>query len=136
MSRVRISSNVARLNELLNSPEIYPHVHGDIEGPLDARPAMKHSVLLEAEHGIFWFVNKGHGVWEAHTVFPPGARGTVKCAKDAIAFMKKLPGYTKIVTQCPRTNPRAKRFLQKLNFSFTHTEGVYQNQPLDYYEYI
>jgi len=130
------TDNFARLNELLNHPDIYPWVGGELAAPLDASPLSARSILIEAEHGVFWFVRQTPGVWEAHTVFPPGAPGTAARAEEAIAIIQALPGYRKIVTQRPRNNPRATRFLEKLKFTYTHTEGMYQGLPLDHYERV
>jgi hypothetical protein len=130
------TDNLDRINELCNNPQIYPWVHGDLEGQIDIKVIPNPTVILEAEDGAFLFVDKGNGEWDAHTLFPPSLPYTYKLALEAIDYIRSLPGYKKITTQGPRNNPRAIRFLEKLGFTYTHTEGTYQGLPLDYYEKV
>lgn len=134
MNLLTRTDNYERLHELMNSPEIFPWVCGDYDYPLDAWHMVEGTIVLENEHGAFWFIETEHGVWDAHTLFPPKAPYTYEAALEAIEYIRSLPGYEKITTQGPRNNPRAIRFLEKLGFVYTHTEGVYQGHPLDYYE--
>lgn len=124
-----------RLNELLNHPGIYPYVKGDMEGRLDASRVDANQILLDSEHGAFWLLEIEPGVWEAHTLFPVGSPNTVRCTRAAIEHVRSLPGYKKIVSYGPRANQRAVKLLRKMGFVYTRTEGSYQGQPLDHYEY-
>lgn len=135
-SLVERSDDFERLNDLLNHPAVHPWICGDLTEPLDASPLRDQSILLEAEHGMFWFIDKGEGVWEPHAQFLPTSPNTFECALEAIDYIRSLDGYKKIVAQGPRHNLRLRMFIEKLGFTYTHTEGTYQGHPLDYYEYI
>jgi hypothetical protein len=137
---VKESEDVARLNELLNHPDIYPWVHGSLEGPMDITPItdIPSTIILEATTGMFLFVKKAPHVLEVHTQFLPGSTDTLDCAKDAAKWIFTNTDTKSILTMVPRHNPAARRLAKQVGFKYTVTDGEWPTDegpvPMDHFE--
>ena len=69
--------DAARLNFLVNHPEIRPFVGGDVNQPIDLSSAIDDNanIFLRGEHGAFCCSWTGPGVYEVHTLILPEGRG-------------------------------------------------------------
>lgn len=134
MRLLKATEDVATLNRFLNDERIRPHIGHPELGYLDAHYIEQRQIVLEGAEGVFWFLEIEPGVWEAHTLYPPASRTTYDAALEAIDYIRSVPDFKRLITMGPRNHPRALRFLEKLGFVFSHTDGELDGLPLDYYE--
>lgn len=131
------SKDLKFLEELVNHPDVYQWVHGDIEGPIDVSSiAVREFIILKADSGAFLFVNNGSNSWEVHTQFLRKQRA-YPAAKDAAEYMFTNTPCEQITTMVPRNNVAAKRLTQKIGFSYVGTKGTWPTDsgpvPLDHF---
>lgn len=88
MKRTR---DVARVNFLVNHPEIRPHIGGDPDTLLDLGPAVANddNIFLDGAHGGFACCWSAPGTYEIHTFVLPEGRGTwaMKFAAWGIGYL-------------------------------------------------
>lgn len=94
--------DAARVNAIINAPEVRPFVGG--EGVLDVSPliARAENIALMGDHGGFLLTWSAPGSYEVHTFVTNGGRGAWarRAAADTIAFATAL-GATQLWTRVP-----------------------------------
>ena len=110
--------DASRINEILNHPEVYPWVHGLVEGPLDVSIAVadRRNVLLMGEFGGILFHFHQAGLYEAHSQCLPEGRGAwmVDFTQAALRWMFIKTDCIEVVTRVPKGNLAA-RALTKIS---------------------
>jgi len=113
------------LNSVLNHPEVYPWVCGEMSGPFDFTEIVKNPehYVLRSEHGAFLVIHTGEGIYDVHTQFLPEGRGTALAAgKEAIEYMRAHSDFKELTTMVPDGNSPAKRLAENAGFK---SVGVY-----------
>jgi hypothetical protein len=106
----------ARINEIINDPNVHPFIAERGTGPLDMAPLLedRRNVLLmeERQRGGILFHWLDGGLYEAHTSFLPQARGptALNFARDAISWMMTHTDCIELVTKVPVFNGAAVAF--------------------------
>lgn len=94
----------ARINELINDPQVRPDVAPGTQ-PLDLHDAVANgrNYLIMGEHGGILFGCIDTGIYEAHTVVRPGARGrwTRGMITSAVHYMFTKTDCYEIATRVP-----------------------------------
>jgi hypothetical protein len=116
---VKVSTSPDFLQSVMDA--VWQWVAQDDEERVPLAPFFDRLVCLEWPEGGFVFFPKGNDVWEVHTLFLPGAKDALSCAKEAAAFMFAGP-CQRIVTKVPVDNIPADRLTRKMGFTLTHTE--------------
>lgn len=110
----------ARLNNVVNHPEVRPWVAMQGQGVLDLSPVVAdlNNVLLMAAGGGFIFQNFGDGVYEVHSQFLPEHRGeaVIAAARDAERYMFTRTDCMEIRSKVPEGNVGAAAFARKMRY--------------------
>ena len=105
------ATDAAQMNALINHPDIRPWVAnmGDGELDLSATVECKSNYLIMGEHGGILFGCLLPGIYEAHTVVAPHARGrwTRGMIQSALHHMFTATDAYEITTRIPRGHPAA-----------------------------
>lgn len=101
----------AWLNELANEPSIRPHV-GPGTHALDLTSFIrnKNNYVMRNDHGCFIGHHRGGGMYEVHTLMRRTGWGRVafNAAKEGMSKMFLSTDCSRLVTQTPKSNRRAK----------------------------
>lgn len=115
--------DVAALNAIANHPDVYESVRGPIQGPLDLTGLVHdQNIILKTDGGMFVFVKHGEGLYEVHTLYPPG-RGAAFAAEQAARFMFVNTDCEAITTMVPQFNQAARRLTERMGFEYVTTKG-------------
>lgn len=97
------ATDAIRFNEIVNHPDVLPHVCGPLEGPLDFTPLVqdRNNVVLMGEHGAIMFHCHQRGLYEAHTQVVPEGRGrwALAFAREALRWMFIRTDAMEIITR-------------------------------------
>jgi hypothetical protein len=111
MMKVKRDYSPSKINEISNRPDIYPWVHGNLEGPLDFTGFVEEKsphVNLMGEHGgcIFSKCPVGYGLYEGHVHIAPKGRGrwALTAVKECIYYMFTSTDAVEIWCRCPAGN--------------------------------
>lgn len=121
--------DAAHINAILNHPEVYPYVKGDIEGPLDLSAIMESEdvFVLMGEHGGQMYQRLQAGVFEAHSQFTPQGRGdwALEATRQSLHWLFTRTEAVEILTRCPQGNLAAKALARAIGgqFQWTNTTG-------------
>jgi hypothetical protein len=103
--------NAVRLNQIVNHPDVFPHVAGQIDGPLDLSPLTddRRNVALVGEHGALLFHMRQPGLYEVHTCVVPEGRGrwALAAAREALRWMFVRTDCLEVITRVPLGNVAA-----------------------------
>lgn len=107
-----------RINAVVNHPDVRPWVGGS--GQLDLAPVIANqaNVLLMGEGGGFLLVQQEPGVYEVHSQFVPGSRGSavVEAAHDASRYMFMRTDCVEIRTKVPAGNVAAAALTRRMGW--------------------
>ena len=125
------------LNEVANLPNVYPMIHGPIDGPLDLTPLVTdENIVLKMAGGAFLFVRQQPTVYEVHTLFPAG-RGVLLASEQAAKYMFLNTACEVVTTTVPASNAAARRLTEAMGFQFSHRDGEWPTDsgpvPIDHY---
>jgi hypothetical protein len=105
-------TTAARINQVLNHPDVRPWVADASEGVLDISPAVanRNNVLLLGEHGGCMFFKLLDGFYEVHTQVLPAGRGpwTSRMIASCFHHMFTKTDAIEILTRVPATHTTAK----------------------------
>lgn len=108
MTMLQRQFTAEHLNEVINHPDIHPHVCGAIAGPLDLSVAVadQRNVLLMGEHGGFLFVWMQQGIYEVHSQVLPAGRGrwALAAARASLDWMFTRTTALEVITRVARGN--------------------------------
>lgn len=125
---IRLCTDAAFLNEILNDPAVHPWVCGANAGPIDITPVLSNpsNIALVTDHGGFIFAKIGSGVYDVHTQFKPEGRGTaLAAAKEAAQFMFTYTDCIRIETMVPEVNKAARLLTERMGFTYQGRHGVW-----------
>lgn len=118
MIREADRSDIPRLNEMLNHPDVKPTAGLKSLDDLDVSPLFnRRNIILIAEYGGAIFAWSAPGIYEGHSFFLPEGRGeyalTIGRQMLDLVFAK---GATRIWGQTPVEYRAARMFNRKLGF--------------------
>jgi hypothetical protein len=108
---IRRTLDPAFLNSVANHEKVRPMIGGDISQPVDLTGHIQNlaNICLVAEGGGWLLLNLAPGLYEAHTLFLPEARGKAyfRQLREALRWLFVQSDCVEIVTKCPDDNPGA-----------------------------
>lgn len=114
---MKVATTPEFLQGVIDNPSVRPWVCKDGEtGPIPLSAVFGDGIGLEFETGGFFFHGLGDGVYEVHTLFLPGTKDALACAKAAAHFMFCATDCSLIVTKVPEDNVPARRLTEKMGF--------------------
>lgn len=124
-----VTTDMARLNEVANHPEVRPWLGGDGASPIDYTIAIERypgTFAIVFECGGFVFVPHEGGELEFHTQFLPEGRGRIAldCAREAMAWLFSDGGWTALKTYVPHSNKAALGLVRLCGFERTHDDDA------------
>ncbi len=137
LKQIEPQKDAARLNAIVNHPDIYPWVKGFADGPLDLSPVIDggEAVCLLGEHGGLLFHRLQPGLYEVHTQVVPEGRGewALNCARACLHWLFTRTDAVEVLTKCPEGNLAAKSLARAcgLTKEFTNPVGwVLDGKPV------
>lgn len=121
--------DVEWLNGIVNHPDIYPYVHGEIEGPIDMAPAIENhdNIVMRSPDGKggWLFHGLGNGIYECHSQFLPEGRGphVVGLAHETLDYMFDKTDAEIILARCPMNNEPVIKLTKACGFKYIGTWG-------------
>jgi hypothetical protein len=99
------TTDAARVNAVLNHPDVRPWIADLGEGEIDTAPLLDKSgtLCLMGEHGLFFLFKYDIGIWEVHTAIRPSGRGAwarefaergarhMFCTTDCVELLTRVP---------------------------------------------
>ncbi|KRG69124.1 GNAT family N-acetyltransferase [Pseudoxanthomonas dokdonensis] len=114
---MRVAEGPEFLQGVIDHPKVKPWISQDgQDGPLPLSAIFDDGIGIEFATGGFFFHRLGDGVYEVHTLFLPGTRDALACAKAAAHYLFCGTDCTRIVTKVPEDNIPAWRLTEKVGF--------------------
>lgn len=129
LDRIERQTDARFLNRILNDPSVYPFVHGNLKGPMDASVIVADpaNVLLTGELGALLFVQHQPGFYEVHSQCLPEGRGAwmLSFVRACLHWMFTCTDAVDIQTRCPQGNVPALALAKRIHgrFLFTRADG-------------
>lgn len=120
---MEIAQGPELFESIANHPDVFPAVSCKGCGRIRFGQAWAGCVGLQfGDRGGFVYVAMAEpDVWEVHTLFLPGTRGTSGFAQQSLRHMFEIAGAARIVTMVPADLPHVRRFALRQGFMPTHT---------------
>ena len=119
------TTDTARINEIVNHPQVRPWVADLEEGEIDlaAQVANENTIVLLGEHGGFVLWRLLPGVYEVHTQILPNGRGdwALRFVQAGFRWMFTRTDAFEILTRVPAGHLAAKALAVASGFSFEFT---------------
>jgi RimJ/RimL family protein N-acetyltransferase len=117
------------VNSIVNHPDVYPFVRGDLEGPLDMGPALSdpRHIMLQApdKTGGWLFQYLSPGIYECHSAFLPEGRGShvAQLAHDSLKWFFENTDASIILARCPVDNKPVIKLTKAAGFKYVGQWG-------------
>lgn len=121
--------DATRINEIVNSPDVFPWVKGAAGGEIDLGPVIAHpaNFMLLGEHGGILFKAVQPGIYEAHTQVLREGRGrwTIDMANAALRWMFTRTDCMEVFSWAPQGNLGALTLIRAVRgvYQFTNPKG-------------
>lgn len=117
---LEISRDAVFLNNVINHPEVFPHVSLGAKSPLDLSSVLEdhRNYFLANEYGGFLLLAQPDYVYQVHTQFLPEGRGrkALSAARWAEQFMFTRTDALRLDTTVAYDNKAADWFTRKVGF--------------------